>query len=338
MATLTWWVDPDVSGGLGDGSSEANAYASQNAAEAAEQMDLDAANDIGNIHCTSSGGTADTTAVIYTGWTTSSDDYILLDTKSGDEAVKTSWDSNRYRHEITDGTGIDVRQSHFRISGLQIRAIATTSTSYGVYLNTGIAAGADIRIYNSRFSNTGASTNMCIRGVDTDIVLKVWNTIFENASNDGVRLTCSTAEFYNCIVYGCGGAGLEFDVGTCTAKNCALFNNTGSDIQDDVGGSTIDYNAADDVAARGANGTDHSGADWTTEYAGYATGNFTLTSGGNCEGGGTDNPGSGLYSTDMDGDAYTSTWSIGVDAKTAAGNAPTGALEGPLYGPLAGPI
>jgi len=46
-----------------------------------------------------------------------------------------------------------------------------------------------------------------------------------------------------------------------------------------------------------------------------------------------------LYSTDMDGDAYTTPWSIGVDEIAGgAAIAPTGALDGPLYGALAGPI
>ena len=85
------------------------------------------------------------------------------------------------------------------------------------------------------------------------------------------------------------------------------------------GGTTVDYCASDD--GDGTNAVAPSGANWANEFSNAAGGDFTLVAGGNCEGGGTDDPGSGLYSNDMDGDAYTSPWSIGVDAKTAAGGA-----------------
>ena len=173
---------------------------------------------------------------------------------------------------------------------------------------------------------------------------KIYNTIVFASTEDsnthwGINIDDST-DVYNCVVrgpYDIGIRGSEAVGDTVNVKNCAVFNCT-DDISDGGAGTfTIDYNASDD--GDGTNAVSPSGADWANEYAGYATGNFTLTAGGNCEGGGTDDPGSGLYSTDIDGDSYTSTWSIGVDAKTGAppaGAMPLGPLSGPLGGPLAG--
>ena len=78
MAEVVRYVDPDVSGGLGDGTSWANAYSSLNAWEAAEQTNLVSDGDTHVVNCRASGGTADTTAVNIDGWGVDSTHYVKV--------------------------------------------------------------------------------------------------------------------------------------------------------------------------------------------------------------------------------------------------------------------
>ena len=105
--------------------------------------------------------------------------------------------------------------------------------------------------------------------------------------------------------------------GAWTVSNNAVFKNN-----DDFNvASGLSYNASDDDDDDGANNIDghEVDADWTTDFAGAATGDFTLLVGSPLFiTGGVDNPGAGLYSTDIAGTAYVSTWPIGVFQPGAA--------------------
>jgi len=317
MAIIDIYVDPDATGngdGGGDGAANdptdednwTDAYTSQNAAEAAEAAAFDGDNLV--IYCRSKSGGDDTTAVNYNGSTfNDADDYMTIKAPSsagdsGDQrADKAGWQAGRYLHTST----IDLSDDYIRLEDLQIATL------------NGFAVGAssEIRVSGCRF---GGTATRALQSGDNELILKMWNCIVDGSYSDGFYFAgCNLAEIYNSIVYGCGGDGYEWDAETGIVKNCAAINN-GDDF-DIAGGATVtlDHNASDD--GDGGNAVAPSGADWDNEYVDAANGDFTLVASGNCEGGGTDNPGSGLYSTDIDGDAYSSTWSIGVDAKAAAG-------------------
>jgi hypothetical protein len=305
MAALGHEVDPD---GGGD-------YVSLFALEAAQQQDLtDGGGDTYTATCTSSGGTADTTAVSFIGWTTGAATYIEIKAKAGDEAIKTSLDVARYR--ITDT--LTFSEDYGRIEDLQ--SATTNNFNNGIYF-TGIGAANDLRVSNCRVRADVAGTEGILIN-DNDATVSIWNTIVEatgNYANSGISVLDGSANIYNCVIYGfqTDGILLNANSDTIVIKNCIIGGN-GDDLDDGGAASlTLDYCVADDADARGANGAGPSGGAWGNEIAGSP--DYTLQSGGNCEGGGTDNPGAGLYSTDIDGDAYTSPWSIGVDAKTAAG-------------------
>src|SRR3990172_4238666 len=130
MATLDYYVDTDVVGGLGDGSSWANAYSNLAACMSgggSQAQDLtDSGGDIAIIHCR--GATADTAAVTITGWTTSSTSYILIQCDTADRHPG-YWDDTKY-HLNVSGTSnpIEINEENVRIDGLQIRYSGTTSS------------------------------------------------------------------------------------------------------------------------------------------------------------------------------------------------------------------
>ena len=310
MALLTWWCDPDVAV-PGDGSSEVNAYASQNTLEAAKQMDLSATPDIGNPHCTSSGGSADDgSSVTNVGWTTSAAGYLLIDTKAGDDAQKTGIDASRY----VFGRRVFINEDYVRFVGMQFSI--GISRVYHINIQGQNTAANDIRIDSCNITSAIAGIDG-IQVEDGDAIVRIFDTVVD-CPDKAINFiaAAATAGVFNCVVTG-AAVGIEVATGSSVViKNNLIMTNT-DDINDVDAGSTIDFNGTDD--GDGTNSFGPLSGNWANELLDLPNDDMTLVSGGNAEGGGVDDPGSGLYSTDMDGDSYTSTWSCGVDAKTAAG-------------------
>ena len=297
MAALGHTVDL---GGLED-------YLSLNALEAAQEQDL--TDDVGDTYtatCTSSDETADTTSVTFLGWVTSATCYIELIADTGHEAVKDGWKTDRYRLEITEATALDIRQSHFRITGLQIGTI----TSGDCILGSSIAAGSVWLFSGLRVRGNGI-VGTCLYCVDSDLRLTAWNSIFYNSPDGyGAYTNTSGTGFLNCIIYGCK-TGLR----ATNAIDCAVFKNN-----DDFNGGTIDHCASDDNDGTNNVAGNEADADWTTDFVDAANGDFTILVDSPLMDGGINDPGSGLYSTDIEGDTYVvDSWPVGVDQYMAGG-------------------
>jgi len=308
MATVDVYIDPDASG-AGTGVDWANAYNSINAAEAAEQTDLDSANDIMIFHCRASSGTVDSTNVTINGWTTSATDYLEIRTASTDRAAKNGWDATKFRLDVAAGDGFYCLESYVRFDGLQIEA---GDQAFLFAITSG-----DVRISNCRIQNSNYA--IYVSQASDSPNCKAWNNIIDTMNNDGIywRTSAGTVDIYNCVVYNCVDDGIQVVSGNINAINCAVFGN-GDDF---IGTFTsIDYCASDD--GDGTNSISPSGGNWANEFNDYANGDFTLLSGGNCKDGGTNDPGSGLYSDDMEGDARVSPWDVGIDEYIAAGGNP----------------
>ncbi len=327
MAALGHTVDSG-SGASGD-------YASLNALESAQDQDLtDGGGDTYTATCITTGDFAiDSSNATFIGWTTGVANWIKIAAGGGHEGSKTGWSTSKYRLEV-NGTCLEMYENYMYVENLQIRSVANEGIC--IY-NEALDAGNHHYLYGILIDGNGAALN-CIVFNDSDAIVSMYNDIVCNTGAGNIVainiLASTTVDILNCIVANHGDEGINRGGGTVTVKNTAVFGIAmgGGDF---VGTITVDHCASDD--GDGTNARAPSGGDWANEYAGHASNNFTLTTGGNCEGGGTDNPGSGLYSTDIDGDAYTSTWSIGVDAKTVAGGvAPTGVFYGPLVGPFGG--
>jgi hypothetical protein len=319
MATITKTVDTD--GVTGD-------YSSLSAWEAGEQTDLVAAGNIHIVSCQATTGVADTTACTVNGWTTGASNYIQIQ-QTGAARHSGTWDSSLYRLELTDSSGLYLVEDYVRVDGLQIASLAPTANGRRVFLVAGQTNGAnDIRLSNSIIKG-GRNATYWQRGIDiddTDTIFKMWNCIVYEIhptlsnNNRSISLNCATADIYNNTIYE-GYYGVRKTAGTITVKNCAVCATT-----DDFNGTpdTIDYCASDDGDGTNAQTLD-STSNYVNEFTDAVNGDFHLVSGSVCVDNGVDDPGSGLYSDDIDGDARA-TWDIGADEYIAAAGADIGYL------------
>lgn len=311
MAALTTDVDPDAT----------KEYLSLNAAETAEKQDLtNGGGDTWTCTTYSTGGTADTTPVFFVDWVTDVGEDITVTSSVSDRATPAGFDSNKYRLSVTDElASIRTQVNYLNLDGLQIEMLYSSGSDDNIFYLGGADAGNLLRFSNCYLRGDGGGNNDGIRLADADLIVEMYKCIITNVARYGINDNPSASlKLFNSIIQGCGNDGIESSSGIVIIKNTAIFD-TADDF--DVGGATetIDYCASDD--GDGGNAKAPSGSDWDNEYVDSANGDFRLVASGNCEGGGTDDPSGGDYSTDMDGDAYTSPWSIGVDAKAGEGGA-----------------
>ncbi len=316
MAALQEYVDPDATG-AGNGNSPTDAYTALTTWESTEQQDLtDGGGDTMTCTCLASSGTADTTIIGINGWTTGAANYVLVEAASGDEAVASGWDAARYRLEITDSFGIQIADDYVRLKGLQIyiKYVAANNKYCVQYVSIGVAN--DLRIEKCRLRGFGSQNYGGIYTADADAKVTVWNTIIHDASTYGIYFDGSTLDVYNSVVYGDNSQmGINRVAGTVTVINTAVLNTT----NDFNGTMTIDHCASDDNDGTNNVAESGGGAAWPDDFVDAANGDFTLKSGSGLVGGGIDDPGSGLYSDDINGDARTSPWDVGADEYIAAG-------------------
>lgn len=298
MTTL--YVDTDVSGGDSSGSSLANAYASMSAAVAAVPNPM---TDDYTVLCHATAGSADT-AIVETDIDPSS--YTLtLKASDDDRAVKTGIDASKYRLAPASGNGITIMMESIVIDGLQI--VMTGESA--IRDNYRVGAGSDIRITNCYLD--GPPTDQNGRGMnltDAQSNVTVQNTIVRNFDY-GVYVGSAVVELHQCVIEGSTYAGVFGG----TSYNCAVFN-----CVNDFDTATADYCATDDGNETGVtNSVAPSGSDWTNEFSDPANGDFTLLNTGNLYQGGTTITGG--PSTDIEGDSWGATPSIGADEYVSAG-------------------
>ena len=127
MATLNYYVDTDVVGGAGDGSSWANAYSNLQACISGQAQDLtDGGGDIAVIHCRGVSN-ADTTAVTITGWTTGSANYIQIQCDEADRH-EGKWSDSKYRLVISGSSNpIEINEENVRIDGFAFLSMVLKS-------------------------------------------------------------------------------------------------------------------------------------------------------------------------------------------------------------------
>jgi hypothetical protein len=326
MAEIIRYVDPDCGGGTHNGLSWATAYLSLYAWDQAEPNNLVSAGNWHHVYVRSSAGTADTTYVyISSDWTTDSTHYILIEAVAGNEAVKTSWDASRYRLEVTDHFPLDINVGYVYVKGLQIRAIYSSGAYNGIILIEG--GTGETRLYNCRMEVGGVASGYFagIKGYGgTGNTIKVWNCIIDGkgVGLQGVYAYTSNVNIYNSVVCGWAGYALEYRDAILTVRNCAVFDNA-DDVYDNsgTGSLSLDYCALDDADTQTHPVSETGGgARWTGDFVDGANGNFTLKSTSGLWHAGLANPGSGLYSTDIEGETYNAAaYSVGVDEYIVSG-------------------
>ena len=326
-AQVIRYVDPDAPGPAHDGTSWNDAYLSLSTWEAAEQTNLDAANNYMTVYCRSSAGTNDATPCTINGFTTSVDDYIEI--IGTDFPADGLWDDSAYILEnasaayalaisdlnvtvrnlqvlfTRDGTnarsGILVGAANTTLDSLILKAdgveSGTNKYNVGVYINVGNAKVYNCLIYGLWATHTWYGLGFYCEYGPTPAIL--------NCTVEGTVGGTSFIRYYNCnpVITNCANVNSgSFGVGAISTPdidNCISTTNTGTNPQ-----APVD-------------------TDWDNEFTNIAGGDFSLVAGGNCIGNGLDDPSSGLYLDDIIGTVRNSTWDIG--AFELAGAAPPAA-------------
>lgn len=322
MAEVLRYVNTASTAG-GDGTTNATAganraYASMNEWEADEQTNLVSAGDNHKVLC--EGSTDDTTAVLVFGWTTGSSNDILVTTDSGASNGRHIGipDSSKYRLELASGLPFGIREDYVTIDGIQLHTDQNTeaiefivmagvaqisncilrgrSANFQTALITvdSINSGGIVRIWNNLFYDNTGSENAALYLNDADVVVHIYNNTLKDCAR-GIRMGTVSQEYIKNNLIDC----TDCYVGTFTDDD--TFN---------------DYNMSSDATTLG--GTNDL-ASRTFTYVASGSDDFHLDSTDTgARGNGVSDPGSGLFSDDIDGDTR-SAWDCGMDEFVAAG-------------------
>lgn len=342
MAETIYYVDPDVSGGAGDGSTWANAYSSLNAAETAQDGNITAGNAVVFVcgHNGASQTTADTAAVNVFGWTTDADSYVAIRTETADRHTGL-WSDAKYRLTIADSKALQISEDYVRVEGLQV-AVTHTSAANQSALYVSAQATSDIRINDTLVKHAADNTNAQQGIYLSGGIATVWNcaayglgttALFTN----GAMVVTGTMTVYSSTLIG-GYAGLRVTTGsTCTAKN--VYARGGTVSFSNAGTLTATYCASSDLTA------DDFGATGCVVSVAFDTDTFVNVTAGSVDlhlaadglsplmGAGIDTSGESAplnFTTDFDGQTRDATWDIGADAWVIAGRTTKNTRAWPL--------
>lgn len=275
-------------------------YTSLSAWEAGEQGDLPA---LDEIHVAECYNFEDTTIVFVNGWTTDATRYIEIRTPAGERHNGTP--GTGYRLVVT-GNAIRIYEDYIRVYGLEIEA-----TVNSLYINSG--GGGEIRFaYN--LLHGGQAGIEAGAGGDGNYFYN--NIIYNQAS--GIRSGgAKTVWIYNNTIVDVS-YGMEMSGGT---TNKIAINNLVDNPS--ITAFTGPYDAASDYNASSsgvATGGANDRINQTFTFANEASDDFHLASNdAGAKDYGVTDPGSGLFSDDIDGDTRSGSWDIGADEYVVVG-------------------
>lgn len=294
--------------------------------QAAGGKDIATSNEVWNIACY--GDAVDTTAVTIGGWTTGANNYIRIYTPVSKEEVGVSqrhlgkWDSTKYilENSSSNGRALLGNVKNIKIFGLQI----FNQPSEGYDQN-------GIELYNSDPGYEIANNIVRYAGSNgTDI-----NGIF-------ISMSTGSGKIYNNLVYDLSaGNGIKTECGG-NALRCLVYNNTvynssvgfrDSQYQDTIIANNIAQGCANGFYSNWHPDSDYNVSDLTNDapstsyrnnlattvsFFDVANKDFHLLSSDTmAKDHGISNPGSGLFFTDIDGQARIGSWDIGADERPA---------------------
>lgn len=326
MATQrTHYVDTDVSGGAGDGSSWANAFSSLTAWEAHANGDLPTL-DVWE-DCQVRGSTnASSGPLDIDGWTTDATHYISITVDAEDRHAGV-WSDSKCRLNASNTYAFYAREQYFRLDGLQIGVTGTiTAHIYGFYWLGFSSTSNDVRLSNCIFRGH-SNASYAYRPLNTSsgdpLQLSIWNCLFYGysanwQSHDNVIGADATVSFDNCTIINTASAdaGIRREGGTLTMKNCYVSGGAAGSYFGLGANFTITTCASSDTT-----GNIDNIAVNTTNFTDPANGDYSLPSGSGLVGVGTDGPFTAPldYTTDIKGATRASTWDIGAFEYVAAG-------------------
>lgn len=328
-AQVIVYVDPDAAGGA-DGTSWADAYTALETGLSTEEKDISVgtgSDEQYSFWCRSSGGTADTIGVEITDvW--NSDTTNFVEVKSVDFPGDGVLDTTKYNlfQNDTGVTALKITTPYARMTNIQARVVAANHAFQLAFFAN--ATAGDIRYSGCLASGICSGTNVSAGFYNILGNADYWNctaTGFYSADQqpgDGSWTgfhssnTSASSNWWNCVSYGNEegfreGTGFPANV---TSVNCVSGNN----VNDFFGGNLTVSNCCSDDGD-GANASGPEGGDWTNEFTDPANGDFTPLGGTGLSAAGANDPGSGLYSTDIIGNSYViDAWYRGAYAGPAA--------------------
>jgi len=265
-------------------------------------------------------------AVTIDGWTTDATRYIKIYT-TAEARHNGKWDdTTKYRLQTTTN-GIYNKEAYVRIDGLQVKVTTAADSAIGIqdYITD---AGGETRVSNcivqGVISGGTYQTGISPYGTSVTHTAKYWNNIIYgfNATfgagiawvEAGTTLYAYNNTVYNCYygltVYGGGGSG------TLVLKNNISYSNTDNYSGTYGAGSTNNLSGpAADAQIPATNKRDGV----TVNFVDATNKDFHLAPADTgARDYGTSNPGSGLFSNDIDRQNRSVPWDIGADESIVA--------------------
>jgi hypothetical protein len=295
-------------------------YTSLSNWEAGRQGDLVSLDTIEIADCYSM---SDTAAVIFDGWTTGASNYIQAQGATSDKTPTNTgiYSTSRYRLENTTGTSISMLEDYVRLDGLQIYPQDISNGTDGIYGNT--------------FVGYYLISNCIIRGIVVDHIRagisldvpdasKIWNCLiydwkmatpgfsqYEVGIVFAPSFTC-TGYIYNCTIVNCG-RGIQTnspDERVIAINNILYLNEVPAD---GIFKTGTDYNATDAASiSYTVTGNTHDRVLQILSFVSSSDFHLQYTDTG-ARGHGLSDPGSGLFSTDLNGYTRPVAWDIGAE-------------------------
>lgn len=323
MANRTVSVTGTASGTPGTNGATYVSLAAALSGESAAAPNLVADTCILTIECYASAAPDTALADTGTGYTTSASYYINIVVPTS-ERHDGKWNTSKYRMECSGGSAnggaLKIQEAYTRVTGLQIKHSSTGNFQEVTCIYN---SNGPTRISNCILWNAVANNSAILNGVYGPYgAATIWNTVAfrtgagSTSTNVGYHAHQATMTLHNCTAYGYGTNFYGTASGPGVLKNCisqasatAGYNYTTS--------TGSDYNLSDRADAVGSTVYNSK----TLTFTDTANGDFHLVaSDTDAIDKGTADPGSGLFSDDIDGVTRSGTWDLGADEYVAAGS------------------
>ncbi len=234
-------------------------------------------------------------------------DNIIVIEADEDHRHSGKWDDTKYRMVTTDEQAIMSNGDELDVDGLQFERVYVSS-QFSEAVNFGSFDGDVTYNISNCIAKIENGANSCFYLNATTGTYNYYNCIaygagrwnFRTGNNEGI-----TQNYYNCIsALNSYAVTTEFQYAD-TCVNCISVGHAGTDLP-----SCADHCASDDGIGTNAQ-TLNSTNNYENEFVDYANKDFRPVIGAKSVNNGTNDPASGLFSTDILGIARLFSWDIG---------------------------